>query len=148
MPRLTRLSFDDAVSRFTDGLADLFAPFAVPERRATGFFPADYRAAILDAGAKTTLLNIVYGGVPRRIEPYSLVFKRRQDGSVLEYFYAWDRVGGRSGPGIKAFVPERVQAVSTTEEQFEPRFPIELTKSADGSVGYFARPFVRRRSPP
>jgi predicted nucleotidyltransferase component of viral defense system len=147
MPRLTRFSFEDAVSRFTGELAALFAPFAVPEQRASGFFPADYRAAILEAGTKATLLDIVYGGITRRVEPYSLVFKRRQDGAVLEYFYAWDRVGGRSGPGIKAFIPERVQAVSATEEQFDPRFPIELTKSAEGRVGYFARPFARRRSP-
>jgi hypothetical protein len=86
------------------------------------------------------------GGIPRRVEPYSLVFKRRQDGAVLEYFYAWDRVGGCSGPGIKAFIPERVEGISPTGEQFEPRFPIELTKSGEGRVGYFARPFGRRPS--
>ena len=34
--------------------------------------------------------------------------------------------------------------MTATDEQFAPRFPIELTKSAEGRVGTFARPFSRR----
>ena len=83
----------------------------------------------------------MYGGVRRFVEPYALVFKRRQDGVRLEYFYAWDLVGGSSGPGIKAFIPEKVQALALTDQEFVPRFLIELTKDGAGSSGTFARPF-------
>jgi hypothetical protein len=142
LPRVTRFSFEDAVERFTAGLAELFAPFAVPETSAIGYFPAEYRAAILAAGTDRTLVRMRYADQDRLVEPYSLVFKQRLDGLIKEYFYAWDRVGGRSGPGIKAFWPERVQALEATEEPFEPRFPIELTKNGEGgSRGMFARPF-------
>lgn len=56
-----------------------------------------------------------------------------------EYFYAWDRSGGSSGQiGIKSFLAAKVQSVFLTEEKFEPRYPIELSKS-DG--GYFGRPY-------
>lgn len=139
LPRVSNLSFDDAVARFTSGLAELFAPFAVSERQATGYFPAEYRANILQAGTEQRLLQLVYSGVARLVEPYELVFKRRQDGLVREYFYAYDLVGGQSGPGIKAFWPERVQGVSLTDETYEPRFPIALTK--DGGGGAFAGAF-------
>ena len=63
LPAISRFSFEDAVARFRDGLVDLFAPFAVPERRATGFFPAEYRAAILRGGSDRSLLRMTYDGV-------------------------------------------------------------------------------------
>ena len=91
------------------------------------------------------MLDIVYDGARRRVEPYSLVFKRRGDGHVGEYFYVWQREGG-SGQGIRSLIPEKVQSVSTTEEKFEPRYPVELAKSGEGRVGYFGSPFGRRRS--
>lgn len=141
LPQVTRLSFDDAVARFTAGLAELFAPFATPERTVVGFFPAEFRADILGAATERTLLRVGYGGIKRLVEPYELVFKRRRNGLIKEYFYAWDRVGGASGPGIKAFWPERVQSVERTDEPFQPRYPIELTKEGPGESGAFARPF-------
>jgi predicted nucleotidyltransferase component of viral defense system len=142
LPRITKFSFDDAVRRFTAGLTDLFAPFAVPEMRATGYFPAEFRADILRAGTERHLLQLVYGGVSRLVEPYALVFKQRQDGLIKEYFYGWDRVGGLSGPGIKAFWPERIQSLALTDQEFEPKFPIELTKDGGITSGTFARPFA------
>ena len=33
-----------------------------------------------------------------------------------EYFYAYDRTGGSSGPGIKAFVHDKIAALEKTEE--------------------------------
>jgi predicted nucleotidyltransferase component of viral defense system len=141
LPQVTRLSFDDAVARFTAGLAELFAPFATPEQTVVGFFPAEFRADILGAATERTLLRVGYGGIERFVEPYSLVFKRRRDGLIKEYFYAWDRVGGSSGPGIKAFWPERVQTLARTDERFEPRYSIELTKEGTGEGSIFARPF-------
>lgn len=145
MPHDTRLGFDDALSRFRDGLVELFALFSVAEVRAAGYFPAEHRATILTAGTERTLLRLVYDGVARVVEPYALVFKRPQGQAPREYFYAYDRTGGRSGrPSIKSFFPEKIQSPENLEEPFEPRYPIELTK--DGAVygGSFARPFSSR----
>lgn len=80
----------------------------------------------------------MYEGLERIIEPYALVFKRRKDGVAREYLYGWDLRGGRSGEiGIKSYIADKVHSVAILNETFEPRFPIELTKSS----GYFARPF-------
>lgn len=70
------MSFDDALSRFRDGLVELFAPFSVAEVRAAGYFPAEQRAAVLTAGMERTMRRLVYDGVARVIEPYALVFNR------------------------------------------------------------------------
>lgn len=90
-------------------------------------------------------MRLVYDGVARVVEPYALVFKRPQGQAAREYFYAYDRTGGRSGcPSIKSFFPEKIQSLQNLEEPFEPRYPVELTK--DGAVygGSFARPFSSR----
>jgi hypothetical protein len=80
----------------------------------------------------------MYEGLERVIEPYALVFKRRKDGIAREYLYGWDLRGGRSREvGIKSYIADKVQSVAILNETFEPRFPIELTKSS----GYFVRPF-------
>lgn len=127
---------------------ELFAPFSVAEVRATGYFPAEHRATILTAGTDRTLLRLLYDGASRVIEPYKLVFKRPQGQPAREYFYAYDRTGGRSGPGTKSFFPEKIQSLENIGGPFEPRYPIELTK--DGAVygGTFVSPFptVPRRS--
>jgi predicted nucleotidyltransferase component of viral defense system len=150
IPAQTRITFDDALGRFTSGLAELFAPFAVPERRPTGFFPAEQRAAILTAASRSTLLRLVYDGVPRLVEPYALVFKRPQGRPAREYFYVYDRSGGRSsGPGVKSMFPEKIQHVEVTDETFQPRYPVELVGGSNTASDTFARPFGAggRRSP-
>jgi hypothetical protein len=108
----------------------------------------------MEAARLHRLLRFVYEGLERKVEPYSLVFKRRRDGIAREYFYAWDLMGGRSGEvGIKSYTADKVQSVAIADETFEPRFPIELAKSS----GYFGKPFssgarigsftARQRSP-
>jgi hypothetical protein len=70
------------------------------------------------------------------------VFKRRRDGVAREYFYAWDLTGGRSGQvGIKSYIADKVHSPKIAEEEFQPRFPIELTKS----VAYFGTPYFASR---
>jgi hypothetical protein len=74
----------------------------------------------------------------RGARQYALTFKRRRDGVAREYLYGWDQTGGRSGEvGIKSYTADKVQAVEITEESFEPRYPIELTKAGQ----YFGKPF-------
>ncbi len=142
-PRVSRLSFDQAVGTLKDGLAALFAPFGYGEMLAAAYYPAKWRNPILQAGSDRTLLAVTYDGVERAVEPYSLAFKRRKDGVAQEYFYGWDRTGGRSGPGIKAFLQGSVQDVQNTEEPFEPRYEVELSKAGDREgESYFGRPFA------
>jgi len=150
-PKLALFSFDDAETWFKTIVNDIFA-LAEPRPAYAGggwgptplFYSANLRDIIMEGGRLQRLLRLVYDGYERLVEPYSLTFKRRQDGVGREYFFAWDRTGGSSGQtGIKSFLAEKVQSVSLTEDTFEPRYPIELTK-ADG--GYFGRPYFG--SPP
>lgn len=141
-PKATAFSFESAMELLRSGIAALFAPFGGEYLRAA-FFPAELRNPILQAASSMTLLRIQYDGIERVVEPYSLVFKRRKDGVGQEYFYGWDRSGGRrSGPGIKAFLQGGFQGIANTEEPFDARFPVELAKAGDReTAGYFARPF-------
>lgn len=146
-PHTTRLSLDHAVGLFTNGLEDLFAPFNYGARAAPAFFPAELRNPILQAGSERTLLRLRYDGVTRLVEPYSLVFKRRKDGVGQEYFYFHDRVGGHTtGPGTKQFVHSKISRLENTDEQFEPRYEVELAKAGEhGRNTYFSKPFGGNR---
>lgn len=146
-PVATRLSFDHAVERLLVGIEELFAPFGYGQWYERAFFPAELRNPILAAGSTNKLLELRYHGVTRLVEPYALTFKRRKDGDAREYFYAYDRTGGRnSGPGIKSFVATDVEALVLTDNPFEPQFEIELAKSGDAdTASYFkGTPGLRR----
>lgn len=160
-PKLALFSFDDAETWFKSIVNDIFTlaePSPTYAARAWGaspvFYSANLRDTIMEGGRLQRLLRLVYDGYERFVEPYSLTFKRRQDGVGREYFYAWDRSGGSNGHvGIKSFLAEKVQSVSLTEDTFEPRYQIELVKSDGGYFGrpYFgsppSRPFLRPASP-
>ena len=151
-PKLEVFSFDDAETWFKSIVNDIFSLAEPAPAYATGgwrgppvFYSANLRDPIMEGGRLQRLLRLVYDGHERLVEPYSLTFKRRQDGIGREYFYAWDRSGGSSGQvGIKSFLADKVQSVSLTEETFEPRYPIELAK---GDGGYFGRPFSSSSTP-
>jgi hypothetical protein len=99
---------------------------------------------IMDAGSNFTLLEIVYDNRRRVVEPYALTFKtRKSDRFGQEYFFAYDRTGGQSsGPGIKTFLHTKITDIRTTNEPFEPRFPVELSKAGEfGGKTYFGSPF-------
>jgi predicted nucleotidyltransferase component of viral defense system len=142
-PKLSLFSFDDAEGWFKNVVSEIFTlvephfAFAgAAGRSSLNYYPSTFRAEIMEAARLHRTLRLVYAGLERRVEPYALSFKRRQDGVGREYFYAWDQTGGRSGQvGIKSYTADRVQSVAITEQTFEPRFPIELTKSG----GYFGK---------
>jgi len=136
-PVRTMLDFGSAAAAFQKLIADLFANIAV-NQRPVQFFPSSLRNPIMEAGHSLTLLEVVYDGRSRTVEPYSLTYKRRQDGVAREYFYVYDRTGGSSGPGVKCFVPDKVKSIRNTSEVFEPRFPVELRKAGEivGSVDF------------
>jgi predicted nucleotidyltransferase component of viral defense system len=139
VPAASRLSFDAAIEKLNSGLADLFAPYAAGGRNELAFYPSRLRNPILEAGANRKLIRVTYHGATRIMEPYSLVFKRRtSDGVAQEYFYAYDRTGGNSGPGIKTLMHYDVQSLDVLDEVFEPRFEVTLAKAGDSSQsGYF-----------
>jgi predicted nucleotidyltransferase component of viral defense system len=146
-PRQTLIDFHEAVSRFRQSIQELFSPF--PSRyHELAFFPPELRNPIMEAGSSMTLLRVTYKGVSRIVEPYALIFKRRKtDGIGQEYFYVYDRSGGiASKPGIKCLLNRGIQAIENTDEKFEPRWPVEISKAGEpGDKGYFTT--TRRFSP-
>jgi len=139
-PKVSRFSYDHALQTLKAGVASLFAPFNYGAGHAPAYFPPQLRNAILQAATDLTLLRLVYQGRERLVEPYSLAYTvRRSDGVAQEYFWAYDRTGGRSGPGIKSFVRSGIQGMTNTSIGFQPRFPVELSKAPTrGGVSMFA----------
>lgn len=141
-PIQSRISFDQAELNFKTTIDQIFS-LIIPSIRRGGtgssrsrYFQAEDRDIIMEAGRLEQMLRVVYDGVERLVEPYSLTYKRKLDGDAREYFYVWDTSGGRSGAvSIKSFVADKLQRVELTDTKFEPRFPIELAK---GSGGYFS----------
>ena len=140
-PLKCKINFTSASEAFQRFIGDIFANFTVSQRQ-IAFFPSRLRNPIMEAGHSTTLLDIVYDGTARLVEPYSLTYKRRQDGVAREYFYVYDRTGGRSGPGIKCLVADKMESIKNTSEAFEPRLPVELKKAGEivGTVEFHGRP--------
>jgi predicted nucleotidyltransferase component of viral defense system len=133
-PVQSLFDFDTALARFKENIEALFAGLNVDYYGKIAFYPSAFRNTIMQAASDLTLLDITYDGHRRLVEPYSLVFKRRKDGFGQEYFYAFDRTGGRtSGPGIKTFLHPKIQALANTAQPFEPRLPIELGKAGEFS---------------
>ncbi|MFA5293624.1 MAG: nucleotidyl transferase AbiEii/AbiGii toxin family protein [Phycisphaerae bacterium] len=145
-PKGAIIDFEAAVGRFMEHIAELFANF--PEGRGEhAFFPPEFRNIILDAGTNMTMIEIVYDGIQRMVEPYSLVYKQRKDGVAREYFYVYDTTGGRtSGPSIKSFVHTNIQEIRPTDKKFEPRYEVELSKAGESAKNsYFGKPFSKRQ---
>jgi len=133
-PKTSWFTFDTARKRFL-AFIDRLIPGAVNRERSPVLFAAALRNPIMQAGETLTLLRLGYAGVVRLVEPYSIMFKTRRDGVAREYLYAYDRTGGRtSGPGIKAFVPDRVTSIDNTDESFEPRFDVDLRKAGGAEM--------------
>jgi predicted nucleotidyltransferase component of viral defense system len=142
------LDFDDAIQRFQVIIGELFAGYGGFRRAALAYFPSNLRSPIMEAGSDRRLMRLTYDGISRIVEPYSLSYKQRKDGRREEYFYVWDRTGGRnSGPGLKALLNQKIQNVQILDEKFEPRYAIELGKAGELSArGYFGSPFGGGRS--
>jgi hypothetical protein len=144
-PIQSLFDFDTALNRFKENIEQLFAGMRLDHYGQIAFYPSGFRNIIMEAANNLTLLDITYDGYRRLIEPYSLVFKRRKDGFGQEYFYAYDRTGGRTGgPGLKTFLHPKIQSLAKTEQGFEPRMPIELGKAGEfAGKTYFGVGFRR-----
>ncbi len=154
-PIRSLFNFDYVIANFYELINSLFAlvaPAATPTMpafagggRLGGFTPsirartmsyssvpylsADIRSTIINAGRSQTLVDLLYEGINRTVEPYKLEFRvRKSDNRGLEYFWAYDPSGsGKSGkPGIKMYICDKIQAVRNTGLRFTPQFEIEL----------------------
>lgn len=145
-PKQGQIELDDAIEKYEPAIRLLFEDFQYGEGRALAFFPAWIRNPILKAGQELTKIRMTYDEHERLVEPYSLVYKRRSDGVAREYFYAFDTSGGRSGQrSIKAFLNNKIVAIKNTDEKFEPRYVVEISKSGEpAEKSYFGRPFHHR----
>lgn len=131
-PKDTLFAFDDAVSMFSSSIGGLFDGYGVGNTSELAFYPADLRNKIMDAGQNQKLLRMTYQGSTRDVEPYSLKYQTTKDGTGREYFWGWDRTGGNSRHvGIKAFLNQSVQNMEVTDQSFEPRFEIEVSKAGE-----------------
>lgn len=139
-PVQSRLDFDEAEGVYEKFINSVFDTLSFGDRVSEAFFPADLRNVILEAGSGFRLMRIQYDGIERVVEPYALTYKRTGDGRAREYFYVWDRSGGSSGtPGIRSLVNPKVLNPEVLEEEFEPRFEVELSKAGEESDrGYFS----------
>jgi predicted nucleotidyltransferase component of viral defense system len=148
-PKESRFSFDDAVAMLRNGLDSIFGTAGAQALAVSNaFYPSHLRNLILQAGSDRKLMRLTYDGVTRVVEPYSLNYKTRNDGVGQEYFYVFDRTGGRtSGPGVKSLFHYKIQNLQVEDETFEPQFPVELSKAGDRDrTGYFAGSGGRRGS--
>jgi len=139
-PRQSILDFAATLAQFKAFIGELFAH--LPSRTSEmAFFPPALRNPIMEAGTSQTILRVTYNNVERDVEPYSLVFKRRKDGVGQEYLYVYDRTGGVSGvQTIKTFVASGFSAIANTEEKFEPREEIIISKAGEpGEELYFGK---------
>ena len=133
-PKQGIIDFDFALQCFKSNIEELFGKFHPDRYGAIAFFPSYLRNPIMEAASNLTLLEVVYDGRRRMVEPYSLAFKTRKDGFGQEYLYVYDTTGGRSSPpGIKTFVHTKIQELKNTSTGFDPRVPVEL-----GRAGEFA----------
>ncbi|OGF27132.1 hypothetical protein A2331_00050 [Candidatus Falkowbacteria bacterium RIFOXYB2_FULL_34_18] len=122
---------EDAIQIFVEDLENIFSKYPDSGYMQFAYFGPEFRVPIMNAGRSQTLLKIRYKGEERIVEPYSLKYLQKRDGTEKEYFYAYKLRGGSSAPGIKAFIAERMQSVENTEEKFEPRHMIELCKAGE-----------------
>ncbi len=133
-PKIARFSFDSAKEKFASLIEALIPQPSVREKSST-FFPSLLRAPIMEAGEHFMLLRLRYDRRERLVEPYSLKFKTRKDGVGCEYFYAYDTTGGvASPPGIRSFLPGRVESIGVTDTSFEPHFPVDLKKAGGSDI--------------
>jgi predicted nucleotidyltransferase component of viral defense system len=92
------------------------------------------------AGANRLLLEFVYNGKHRLVEPYSLR-EARTTGNIL--LYAWELSSGH----IKAFKIDEMVEVRTTNTGFTPRYRVELSAQGPLSIPEVTRTPGLIRSP-
>lgn len=130
-PSSCHIGFAEGVQRFRQHLEELFGGQRHSRGYELEFLSSKHREPILSAGRSKHLMRLVYDGEPRIIEPYAIRYKERHDGGGGEYFYAFNVSGGSSPPGIRSFVPSKIEALEELQQGFVPQFEIELAKAGE-----------------
>jgi predicted nucleotidyltransferase component of viral defense system len=89
---------------------------------------ANTRQILISAARNRHMVEMVYDGFARLVEPYKLeYYVRKSDGHGSEYFWGWDTNGGKSGKiGIKQFFCHKIASATESSTIYVPRFPVEL----------------------
>lgn len=93
------------------------------------YLSSNDRNTIINAGRNRTLVEILYKGISRKVEPYKLEYRtRKSDNRGLEYFWGYDSfASGESGTtGIRQYICAKIEAVRDTGTHFSPRFEVEF----------------------
>lgn len=122
---------EEAINFFVDDIESLFSSFSDNGYVQFVYFSPELRMPILQAGREQTLLRVTYNGSVRMIEPYSLKYLQKRNGEAREYLYVYNCSGGGSDPGIRCFIPSGFSSIENTDEKFEPRNTIELSKAGE-----------------
>ncbi len=125
------IEIDHAISVFIKDLEEIFAGVTDNGYAQFAYFPVDARSKIFKAARSKTCLRIRYKDAERIIEPYSLKYQQPDKQEPKEYLYVYNCSGGDNEPGWRRFISENLQSIENTEESFEPRLPIELSKSGE-----------------
>lgn len=118
--------------RLATGIGAVPRGIAVPGRL-SGFggvnpLTADRRQVLISAARRRHLVDVVYDGFRRLVEPYKLEYYiRKSDGQGSEYFWGYDTSGGKSRRvGIKQFFCHKIASASESSASFVARYPVEL----------------------
>lgn len=125
------IGVEEAIKFFIEDIKQAFGPYADSGYRDFAFFGGNLRTPIMKAGRDQTLLRIVYNGAERLVEPYSLKYQEKRSGEEKEFLYVWNVMGGSSEPGIRSLQASGFQSIQNTDEKFEPRYPIEVSKAGE-----------------
>ena len=120
------------VGAIATGLRAVPRGLAVPGRLGgfSGVNPlrADTRQVLISAARSRHMVEMMYDGHRRLVEPYKLeYYVRKSDGHGSEYFWGFDTSGGKSGRvGIKQFFCHKIASASESSRAFVPRYAVEL----------------------
>ena len=126
-----KILFQDALDFFKESVLNIFSTYDERNFSTVPYFSAEDRLKIMKAGREQTLLEIGYKGSIRQVEPYGLKYMQKKDGSEKEYLYAYNLTGSENPPGIRQFLPDRIESLSNTEIDFQPQFEVELCKAGE-----------------
>jgi predicted nucleotidyltransferase component of viral defense system len=89
---------------------------------------ANTRQVLVAAAQNRHMVEMVYDGYTRLVEPYKLeYYVRKSDGHGSEYFWGWDTSGGKSGRvGIKQFFCHKIASAVESVRTFVPKYPVKL----------------------
>lgn len=125
---------DLAITKFREGIGDIFSIYPDVSYADSYFFPAHYRNSIMQAGRNQTLLKMTYKNRERIVEPYALKYKEAQGKPPREYLFVYEISGGsKDEPGIRSYISENIQSIENTDIKFIVRdgYEIELCKAGE-----------------